>query len=91
MLLQFMAKLLVSAVRTEDPSEAHLFYIPSFTYSYSGKNLRAAGRAGRPQPSTAGRKHVSSNSNSRCLNARTALRAARWAVCRQLGLWNRAR
>lgn len=32
---KFMAKLLVSAVRTEDPSEANLFYIPSFTYSYS--------------------------------------------------------
>lgn len=42
MLLQFMAKLLVSSVRTEDPSEADLFYIPSFTYSYSSESLPAA-------------------------------------------------
>lgn len=34
---KFMARLLVSSVRTEDPSEADLFYIPSFTFSYSGK------------------------------------------------------
>ncbi len=39
---KFMAKLLVSAVRTEDPSEANLFYVPSFTYSYSGESLRGA-------------------------------------------------
>ena len=31
-----MEQFLLSAVRTEDPSEANLFYIPSFTYSYSG-------------------------------------------------------
>ena len=36
LLLQFMEQFLLSAVRTEDPSEANLFYIPSFTYSYSG-------------------------------------------------------
>ncbi|PSC74977.1 exostosin-like glycosyltransferase [Micractinium conductrix] len=32
---KFMEQFLLSSVRTEDPSEANLFYIPSFTYSYS--------------------------------------------------------
>ena len=37
--VQFMDQLLLSPVRTEDPSEANLFYIPSFTYSYSGDHV----------------------------------------------------
>jgi hypothetical protein len=32
-----MEQFLLSPVRTEDPSEANLFYIPSFTYAYSGQ------------------------------------------------------
>ncbi|EFN59690.1 hypothetical protein CHLNCDRAFT_133230 [Chlorella variabilis] len=32
----FMEEFLESPVRTEDPSEASLFYIPAFLYSYSG-------------------------------------------------------
>lgn len=31
-----MEQLLVSPVRTEDPSAANLFFIPAFTYTYSG-------------------------------------------------------
>ncbi|KAL4449411.1 hypothetical protein ABPG77_007055 [Micractinium sp. CCAP 211/92] len=32
---KFMDRFLDSPVRTEDPSAAHLFFVPSFTYSYS--------------------------------------------------------
>ncbi|PSC75138.1 exostosin-like glycosyltransferase [Micractinium conductrix] len=32
----FTEQFLTSAVRTEDPSEANLFYIPEFIYSYTG-------------------------------------------------------
>lgn len=35
-LLQFMEQFLTSAVRTEDPSEANLFFVPAFTFHYSG-------------------------------------------------------
>jgi len=34
--MQFLEQFLVSPVRTEDPSEANLFFIPAFTFSYSG-------------------------------------------------------
>ncbi|KAL4427766.1 hypothetical protein ABPG75_001855 [Micractinium tetrahymenae] len=33
---EFMDAFLVSPVRTENPEEAHLFFVPSFSYSYSG-------------------------------------------------------
>ena len=36
LLLQFLEQFLLSPVRTEDPSEANLFYIPAFNYFYSG-------------------------------------------------------
>jgi len=41
---QFLKQFLVSAVRTEDPSEAHLFYVPVLNYMYSGG--WACGRTG---------------------------------------------
>ncbi|PSC75115.1 exostosin-like glycosyltransferase [Micractinium conductrix] len=34
--LHFLEQFLLSSVRTEDPSEANLFYIQSFTYTYAG-------------------------------------------------------
>ena len=40
-----MEEFLESPVRTEDPSEASLFYIPAFLYSYSG-GWEAGGHAG---------------------------------------------
>ena len=36
LLLQFLEQFLLSPVRTEDPSEANLFYGPAFTDFYSG-------------------------------------------------------
>jgi len=34
--LQFLTQFLTSAVRTEDPAEANLFFVPAFTYAYTG-------------------------------------------------------
>ncbi|PSC67269.1 exostosin-like glycosyltransferase [Micractinium conductrix] len=34
--VKFMEQFLTSAVRTEDPSEANLFFVPAFTFHYSG-------------------------------------------------------
>lgn len=34
--VQFLEQFLLSPVRTEDPSEANLFYIPMLLYGYSG-------------------------------------------------------
>jgi hypothetical protein len=33
--LQFLSSLLKKGVRTEDPSEAHLFFLPALTYAYT--------------------------------------------------------
>lgn len=39
---QFLRQFLASSVRTEDPSAANLFYIPDFTYGYTGARPLAA-------------------------------------------------
>ena len=44
---QFTEQFLTSAVRTEDPSEANLFYIPEFIYSYTGRGGGGGGGGGR--------------------------------------------
>lgn len=36
---KFLSQFLVSPVRTEDPSEASLFFIPAFTFSYSSNTM----------------------------------------------------
>lgn len=33
--MHFLSQFLNSTVRTEDPEEAHLFYLPTFTYAYT--------------------------------------------------------
>lgn len=43
---QFLAQLLVNPVRTEDPSEAHLFFLPSYGLTYTGGCLRLVSPAG---------------------------------------------
>ena len=40
-----MEQFLTSAVRTEDPSQANLFYIPAFQFTHSGGRW-VAGRRG---------------------------------------------
>ena len=40
--LQFLAQFLNSAARTEDPYEANLFFIPAYTYGYSGNTNEGA-------------------------------------------------
>ncbi|PSC72509.1 exostosin-like glycosyltransferase isoform B [Micractinium conductrix] len=36
--MHFLSQFLNSTVRTEDPEEAHLFYLPTFTYAYTRMN-----------------------------------------------------
>jgi len=45
--LQFLEQFLLSPVRTEDPSQANLFFIPAMLFAYTSKGRVAAGSWGR--------------------------------------------